>query len=212
MLSPPALTAAIAGVHHLAVPFSELTFRATHLRHFHNVAVAPQPLFCAAAGPAGSRFVAPSGPAALYVALDADTAYQEFNQDFFRVARTPPGRRLVRAGRLRPDPCVMLGVHFRVSRLLNLASPIRRWHATRTALGINTSSDAEITRPWAGLANPSTQVLGTEVFGGNFFEGIIYPSARSPGHNCIVVFRDRLLPTSRIHFSDAATAIAGQLP
>jgi hypothetical protein len=82
----------------------------------------------------------------------------------------------------------------------------------RFRLGISTLSDAELTQPWAGIANAPTQVLGTEVFTDGFFEGIIYPSARNPGHPCVVVFRDRLLPGSRLHFSDAATAIAGQLP
>jgi RES domain-containing protein len=211
MHNPPTLTVSIAGAHHLAVPFTGLAFRVSHFQHFANIAVA-QPLFCAAAGPAGSRFVAPNGPAALYMALDADTGYEEFNQGFFRVARTARGRQLVRAGRHRPDPCVVLGIHVRVSRLLSLAYPFRNWHPTRAALGINTLSDAEVTQPWAGIANAPTQVLGTEVFNDAFFEGILYPSARNPGHNCIVVFRDRLLPTSRIRFSDVVTAIAGQLP
>jgi RES domain-containing protein len=211
MLNGPALTAALAGAQHLAVPLTALAFRASHLRHFPHLAAA-QALHCAAAGPAGTRFVAPNGPAALYLALDADTAYEEFNQDYFRVARTTPGRALVRAGRLRPDPGVILGIHVRVSRLLCLAFPFPRWHASRIALGIDTLSDAELTQPWAGSLNAATQVLGTEVFNAAFFEGIIYPSARNPGHNCIAIFRDRLLPSSRIHFSDASTAIAGQLP
>jgi RES domain-containing protein len=211
MLSLPALAAAIANNHHLGVPLTELMFRASHLRHFSNFAAA-QPLFCAPAGLAGSRFVAPNGPAALYLAFDADTAYEEFNQDFFRVARVPNGRALVRAGGLRPAPSATLGVHLRLSRLLSLAFPLPRWHATRSALGISTLSDAEVTQPWAGLANAPTQRLGTEVFNDGFFEGIVYPSARNPRHHCVVVFRDRLLPGSRIDFSDAATALAGQLP
>ena len=144
--------------------------------------------------------------------MGPDTAYEEFNQDYLRVARTPAGRVPIRAGHLRPDPCVVLGIHFRVSRLLSLAHPFRRWHQTRLALGIPTGSDAEMTQPWAGVPNAPTQVLGTEVFNDNFFEGIIYPSARNPGHNCAVLFQGRLLPNSRIQFSDAATAIGQQLP
>jgi hypothetical protein len=211
MHNPPVLTAAIAGAHHLAVPLRDLTFRVSHLRHFASFAAA-QPLFCAAAGPAGSRFIAPNGPAAFYVALEADTAYEEFNADFFRVARTRPGRALTRAGGHRPDPSVTFGVHLRLSRLLSLAFPFARWRPTRVALGISTLSDAEITQPWAGIPNAPTQVLGAEVYNDDFFEGILYPSARKAGHSCVVVFPDRLLPGSRIHFSDAATAIAGQLP
>jgi hypothetical protein len=211
MHNPPQLTADIAGAHHLAVPLTELTFRTSHLRHLSNFA-AVQPLSCAAAGPAGCRFVAPHGPAALYLALDATTAYEEFNRDFFRVARTLPGQGLARSGHLRPDPCATLGIHCRVSLLLCLAFPFPRWHATRVALGISTLAVAELTQAWAGFPNAPTQVLGTEVFNDNFFEGIIYPSARNQGHHCIVVFPDRLLPGSRVHFSDATTAIAGQLP
>jgi hypothetical protein len=211
MHNPPALTAALAGAHGLAVPLTELTFRASHLRHFPNFAAA-QPLFCAAAGPAGSRFIAPHGPAALHVALDPETAHEELNHDFFRVLRTPPGRTLTRAGRHRPYPSVILGIHFRLSRLLSLAYPLPRWRATRVALGINATSDAEITQPWAGIPNAPTQVLGTEVFNDGFFEGILYPSARVPGRNCLVVFRDRLLPGSRVDFSDHVTGIASHLP
>ena len=36
----------------------------------------------ATAGLAGSRYVPSHGPAALYVALDADAAFRELNQDF----------------------------------------------------------------------------------------------------------------------------------
>src|SRR5438045_3060883 len=110
MLSPPALTAAVATAQNLAVRFQGLTFRAIHLRHFPNFAAA-QPLFTAPAGAAGSRYVPPNGPAALYVALDSETAYRELNQDFYRTAHTKGGWRLVRSGQLRPVPCVTLGVH-----------------------------------------------------------------------------------------------------
>ncbi len=207
MLKPLALAAA----HPLAVPLEGVLYRVSHLRHFANFAAA-QPLYCSAAGPAGSRFVAPNGPVALYLAFDADTGFEEFNQDYFRVARTPSGQGLVRAGRLRPAPAVTLGVHVRLARLLSLAFPFPRWRQTRTALGIGTRSEAELTQPWAGIPGAPTQTLGTELFNDAFFEGIVYPSARHPRHNCLVVFRDRLLPGSRIHFADATTAIAGQLP
>src|SRR5262245_39899091 len=136
MHSPPVLTAAIAGAHPLALAPTDLTARASHLRHFSNFAIA-QPLFCAAAVPAGSRYVAPIEPAVLYLAFDADTAYKEFNQHFVRVASIQPGRRLVLAGRHPPAPCVTLGVHIRLSRLLSLAFPFPGWHPTRAALGMN---------------------------------------------------------------------------
>ena len=211
MRDVPALTAAVAAAQNLAVPLRALSFRASHLRHFPNFAAA-QPLFAATGGAAGSRYVAPNGPAALYLALDAETAYRELNRDFYRTARSAAGRSLVRNGLLRPVPCVMLGVHVRVSRLLNLTRSGPRWRQSRAVLGISARSDAELLQPWAGVPNAPTQSLGSEVFNAVFFEGILFPSAQNRGHTCVVLFRDRLLPTSRIHFHEAVTAIAGQLP
>src|SRR5438105_2025318 len=107
MLEPPAFAAAVADARRLALPYTGLAYRAIHLRHFANFPEA-RPLFCPGGG-AGSRYVAPGGPAALYSALDAGTAYREVNQDFLRIARTPAGRRLLRTGGLRPDPLVTIG-------------------------------------------------------------------------------------------------------
>jgi hypothetical protein len=211
MHNPPALTHAVAAAHRWAVPLRLVIYRASHLRHFSNFATA-QPLFCAVAGAAGSRYAMPAGPAALYIALDADTAYRELNQDFFRLARGPAGRSLVRRGQLRPVPTVTLGVHVRVSRVLNVTRSGSNWRPTRRLLGINRRSNAELLRPWAGIPNTPTQVLGAEVFNEGFFEGILYPSAQNPNHSCLVLFRDRLLPTSQVHFHDATIALTDQLP
>jgi hypothetical protein len=147
MLDIPDLTAAVAAAQDLAVPLRALGFRASHLRHFANLAAA-QPLFSATGGAAGSRYVAPNGPAALYLALDAETAYRELNRDFYLTAR---GRSLVRNGLLRPVPCVALGVHVRVSRLLNLTRSGPRWRQSRALLRISTRSDKDLLQPWAGV-------------------------------------------------------------
>lgn len=180
-----------------------LLFRASHLVHFANFSAA-QPLFCAPGGP-GSRYVPPGGPAALYLALDEPTADREFNKHYYDGFGTTAGRLQITNGVLRPLPFVSLGVHVDVSRLLDLENSA----PSRSALGIK---KAELLGPWAGIANPTTQILGQEIFDDNFFEGIVYPSAQHSGHSCLILFRDRLLTTSRIHFHDATTGITGQLP
>ena len=205
------MTVAITAARRFPNPFRRLAYRAVPLRHFSDFIVV-RPLFCAPAGSAGSRYVVPNGPAALYVALDADTAYRELNQDFFRTARGPLGRSLVRDGQLRPVPCVLLGILIRTSRLLDLTRTHLLGRRTRRLLGISNRSDAELLRPWAGLSDSPTQMMGNEVFNDGFFEGIIYPSAQNVRHSCLVLFRDRLLPASRIDFHDAPTGITDRLP
>jgi RES domain-containing protein len=204
MVDLSALAAAIAAAHPLAVPYRGLAYRAIRLRYFANFATA-QPLFCPPGGLVGSRYVPPQGPEALYLAVDPATAYREVNQDFFRVARTPAGRAQVRAGGIRPVSVVTIGVHVQVARLLDLS---RR--QTRRRLGIH--SIVELLRPWAGIANAPTQVLGGGVFTDEFFEGVIYPSAQNAGHVCLVLFRNRFLPDSHVHFHDGPTGLHAQLP
>ncbi len=99
----------------------------------------------------------------------------------------------------------MIGAHIRASRLLDLRDPL-----TRLQLGIH--SVTEIIAPWKGVPNAPTQVLGDTVFNDAYFEGIVYPSAQHPGHDCVVFFPTRLLPASRIDFFDPITKLAAQLP
>lgn len=209
MHNPPALTAAIERTRTLADRFEGITYRASHLRYFSNFATA-RPLFCAAAGPAGSRYVPAGGAAALYLALDPDTAYREFNQDYFRIARIPAGRALSRSGRLRPAPCVTFGVHLRMTRLLMLLRQTPRGRQTRRLLAIK--RDAELLGPWLGIPNPPTHLLGRAVFDDGYFKGIVYPSLQNRGHVCIVLFRDRLLPTSWVDVHDVETGVLEQIP
>ncbi len=109
-------------------------------------------------------------------------------------------------------PSATLGIHLRVSRLLNLTRSGSRWQQSRSQLHIPRRSDRELTQPWAGVPHAPTQVLGNQVFGDGFFEGILYPSAQNVGHSCVVLFRSRLLPTSLVDFHDAATGLTAQLP
>lgn len=205
MLNPPLLAPAVAAARPLSVPLVTVGFRSIHLRHFSNFATA-RPLFTAMGGVTGSRYVRPNGPAALYLALDADTAHREGNQTYYQTASTPVGQALIQLGALRPDPVTVLGAQVRVSRLLDLRDAI-----TRLQLGIN--SVAEILGPWKAIPNAPTQVLGDTVFNDGHFEGILYPSAQNPGHDCLVLFSALLQPAaSSVDFTDPVTGLAEQLP
>ncbi len=204
MLNPPALAPAVAALRPQAVPFADLVFRAIHLRHFANFAQS-RPLYAAGGGAAGSRYVIPNGPPALYAALDADTAHREGNQPFYQALNAPAGPALRRAGGLRPDPVVLLGIHIRAAHLLDLRDPGIHPH-----LGVQ--GPAELLGAWRGVPNAPTQVLGDTVFRDGHFEGVLYPSAQNPGHDCLVLFPDRLLRGSRVDCVDALTGLASQLP
>ena|ERR1700722_14204804 len=187
-----ALAQAVLACRAHTVPFTGLMYRTLHLHWFHSFATA-QPLFSAAGG-SGSRYVPPGGPAALYAAFDFDTAYRETNQIFFQTLATPAGQALADAGGLRPDPVVLMGIHANVSRLLDLRNPNVRQH-------LNIVHDGELLIPWKNAAvATATQELGQVVHDDDYFEGVIYPSAQNAGHDCLVLFRIRLLPASRIHF------------
>jgi RES domain-containing protein len=187
-----ALNQAIAACQVHAVSFRDLAYRAIHLRWFDQFASA-NPLFAAAGGTTGSRYVPPHGPAAaLYTAPGMETAYREMNQDFY-AALAGPGSAVAAAGGLRPDPAVLIGVHLDVSRLLDLRVP--------AVLQLLNTNNAQLLAPWKNVPNPTaTQQLGAAVFQGNWFEGIFYPSAQHANHHCIVIFRQRLLATPAVHF------------
>src|SRR5438046_2969040 len=119
MHNPPGLAPAVVACRPQAGGLATVVFRSVHIRHFTNFAIV-DPLHAAPGGLAGSRYIPPNGPAALYTTLDSQTAYQEGNQVYFQTAASAAGAALLRAGGLRPDPVVVLGIHMRVSRLLNL--------------------------------------------------------------------------------------------
>lgn len=154
----------------------------------------------------GTRFVPPGGPESLYVALSADTAFREFNQEFLAIASTPLGTGQVAAGLLRPDPFVMLGVHIDVAHVLNLADNTVRQHLGTTL--------AELRSRWRNVLNAPTQLLGEAVFNSGRFQGILYPSAQHAGNNCLVLYRPRLAaaPPVSVDFRDAPCHLAAQLP
>ncbi|MGL6094780.1 MAG: hypothetical protein ACRC7O_03115 [Fimbriiglobus sp.] len=90
MLKGPALAKAITACQAGAVPLRRLVYRAIHLSWFDPLAKA-SPLFTRS-GVRSRLSAAPTGaPEALYAALEADTAFREFNQNYFQALQTPPG-------------------------------------------------------------------------------------------------------------------------
>jgi RES domain-containing protein len=187
----------------MVVSLSAVVYRAIPLRFFASFA-SVEPLHAAGGGVAGSRFVPPQGPSAVYASLDADTAYREANQLFFQTAGVSAGQLLAQAGRLRPDALAVVAIHLSVSRLLDLRDP-----TTRQQLGI--ASAAEVLGPWCGVRRPPTQVLGETVFNDGFFEGILYPSAQSAARDCVVLFPGRFQPGTNANFVDGTARLAGRL-
>jgi hypothetical protein len=210
MVNPAQLPAAVANARPLAVPFTDVLFRATHLKHYYAASpptpIVPQPLFCPPGGLAGSRYVRPHGPPALYLAQDAETAHREVCQRYYDARRTRGGRALIQAGQanLRPAPQVVIGVHVRLTRLMDLRNP-----ATWLPLGIQ--SITELLGPWFQVPDAPTQLLGEAIHNEGSFEGILYPSARRAGRFCLVAFPDRLDPNSRIEFRDTGPLGSGLL-
>lgn len=193
MLNGHALAQAVAACQAQAATLRGILYRAIHLSWFDPFSVA-RPLFTAPH--VRSRYL-PTGvagsPEALYAAVEADTAYREFNQDYIQAAQTPAGAIAVAAGLLRPEPASLIGVRLDVLRLLDV-----RDAAVQTQLSTN---PAELAAPWKTARAPTpTQQLGEAVFVGSWFEGILYDSVQHPGFPCVVLFRQRLLANPAVHF------------
>jgi hypothetical protein len=193
MLNGPALALAVAGCQPQAIPLRRLLYRAIHLSWFDPFATA-RPLFTRPG--VRSRYLpagAAGAPETLYSAFEADTAYREFNQDYFQAAQTPQGVGLIAAGVLRPEPGAVIGVQIDATRLLDV-----RDAAVQNLLNTN---PAELAASWKNVRNATaTQQLGEAVFLGNWFEGIVYHSVQHPGFSCVVLFRQRLLANPGVHF------------
>jgi RES domain-containing protein len=203
MLSAPNLGPAVTAVRPTAVPLSTVAYRSIHLQHFVRFATA-RPLLAALGGLVGSRYVPPGGPPAIYMTLDVETAHREGNQAFYQAAHAPAGPALLRAGGLRPNPAVLLGIYVRVARLLDLRDP--------GVQGQLATNPAELVGPWRFVPNAPTQQLGHTIFSDNHFEGMLFPSAQNLNHTCLVIFPGRLLTASRVDFRDPVTRLAQQLP
>lgn len=189
----PLLVSAVETCRTLATPYLNLAYRATALRFYGDFATA-SPLY-AASPAAGSRYIPRNGPRALYVSTDPVTPYYECNQDFLAVLHSQAFPNVLgQSGDLRPQLLVMMCIYLRVTRLLNLFddSVLSRLHII---------NPIELLTPWKGVSDPTpTQQLGQTVYDDNYFEGILYPSAQIRGAQNIVLFMDRLAPTSLVHF------------
>jgi RES domain-containing protein len=124
---------------------------------------------------------------------------------FYQTASSAAGQALLLAGGLRPDPVVLIGVHVRAVRMLDL-----RDNATRLTLGVN--GLPELLGAWRGIPNAPTQGLGDAVFNDGHFEGILFPSAQNAGRDAMVLFPARLQSPSQVDFTDVTTNLAARLP
>ncbi len=205
MLDPSGLAQTLVALRPLATPFVGLTYRSVRLVHFADLKTA-KPLFAAPGGAAGTRFVPPGSPTrSLYLAADPDTAYREGNQDFYRTAGTLPGQTLLLTGGLRAAAVVLVSVYARLSRLLDTRDPTIQAQ-------LRTTPD-ELAAGWLGVTDAPTQRLGHAMHQDGEYEGLMYKSVQHPGHDCLVLFPDRLLKTSAVHFrSDVPPLKDAELP
>lgn len=174
---------AAEGVH---VELDSLLLRSIALRHFMPPRT-PSPLH--AAGSNGSRFV-PAGRSypSLYAAFDAETAHREGNQPFYAVLARGVGP----GGLNPPEEAVMIGVRFKLGRILDL-----RDREIQARLG---TSAEELAGGWKLVPDAPTQILGDAVHASGDFEGLLYSAVRNPGGTCLVVFPDRLIEGSIVDF------------
>lgn len=160
----------------------------------------PRPLYAAAGGRSGTRFVPPASPTpSLYLALDADTAHREGNQRFYKLLAVGGGG-LVETGGLRADEVVLLTVFVDAARLLDT-----RDGGVQAAVG---GSPAELAGVWAGVPDAPAQRLGHAVAADGGFDGLVYDSVRNPGRACLVLFPDRFGPGTRVDFRSTTPGLA----
>ena len=132
----------------------------------------------------------------LYMTDDVETAHREGNQVFYQAlqySRLGPGKLPA------PEETVLIGVHLRLSRMLDLRDP-------QTLAAIGTSLD-EIAAPWKTVPDAPTQRLGEVVARQIGLEGMIYNSAQNPGGTCFVVFTDKLILPSFVEFRSGTDGI-----
>ena len=140
----------------------------------------------------------PAGYSALYVGEKESTVAGEVKQS--------PGLAGFDASPAQPD--VVYHVEISVTALLDVTTP-----DVQTILG---TTPAELLAPWMLLTpHAPTQVLGKAVHAFGEFEGIRYQSAAMAKVSltvyCVVLFEDRLKPSSRVGVFDPSGTFAQQL-
>lgn len=153
---------------------------------FRHVLLAPgggkgtvQPLWGGAARIHGARFTPRAGFDSVYLAGDPVTALLEVQALVVISGGLVP---------LRTAPWALVTVDGIVSGVLDLTNA-----CILKTLG---TTEQEMTGAWARGANPPTQELARAAYDSGRISGIKYGSAKHPGGENLVVFPDRLGPTS----------------
>ena len=177
-----------------------LSYQGTLYRmaNFETLQIYRTPLYAKYGKRFGLRYTPVGGMETLYLAADPETAFAEVQQDFhkLRSARElafsqldEETQRHQRSPRL-PNfpPSVLYSVEVELDTILDLIDPeIQRQLGT---------TQEELCQEWLltqfeDLPVP-TQTLGKATFDCGRFQAMRYPSARLEGHDCYVVFPERL--------------------
>jgi RES domain-containing protein len=156
-------------------------------------------------GPAqrGARFTPVGGMRAIYLAADPETAIAEVNQVYAKLRRQdPPVMAVIPA-------CMIYSAHAVLDTILDVSDP-----DIQAAME---TSEAELCDPtWRAFQSqggiPLTQQFGQAVFDYGSIQAIRYSSALMPGHQCYVVFTERLTSTSFVEIDDPDGYLQGRLP
>ncbi len=147
----------------------------------------------------GGRFNGPGRFEALYLASSPVTALQEVEA----LVQTAKGLRGVKG-----PPRILLSVECRLQAVLDISAP-EVWQTLGTSLD-------ELCAPWrpinaAGELAP-TQLLGEVIHEHPLIEALRVVSALDRSATNLVVFPDRLLPSSLVHVFDDSGLINAHLP
>ena len=174
------------------------------IREVHLRSDPPQPLYYFGSLQ-GRRYTPPAGPAGLYLATDPPTAFAEI-----RDLLQGPGERALP---LSPhDPVTLVYVEVDLGGVLDLTNA-----EVRRRLRV---SKRQILAEWepamlAYLASkgpmPLTQRIAEAAHLTGVVSGILYPSARWEGGQCLVVFPDRVGVDARVQAYDTTGKLSQRL-
>lgn len=159
-------------------------------------------LYGLAAPAAGARFTPRGGAAAVYMADELATAFDEANPVQAIVRKLDPG--------LAPPtpPGGHASILYQLESVLDLTDP-----AVQAALG---TSREELIGPWRQAQKrgriAAAQRLGQAVYDSGAFQAIWYESARVTGAFCMAVFLDRLASPAYLEVFDPHRNVNERVP
>lgn len=162
----------------------------------------PIPLFSRGPLARGARYTPIGGPASLYMAEDVATTLAEVSGISATILSLHPA--------LAPPtpPIVLITARVSLESVLDVTI-----EGVRAALG---TSLTELLATWRMRQNRGqvvpTQQLGQAVFESGRFQAIRYPSHKSPGKACLVMFPDRITDPSFIEVHDPIGNLRQRIP